>query len=309
MILQFSPKRAVFDFTNELIEKLLITFSNGGFCILQNDFRKKGSVVPFAHWPDVTLSDKIVSIEHDFIGINDLLGSYQIKDWSTKEEGTIFIYYETIWDAAGAYLAANQSVTFTQEECFDCLISIVSVHEFVHYIMHSVVGFAPLKYDDEDSKFFHEGFAKLFTWYRIMDLEEGGYQYGGLIVHIFNWLADNQKEAYRKYREIETYGFDGKRIGYSELFKLLLWCKATGLQSFETIKPSLKMIRLDIENREKLPFTDADTDFWVKVYKKNHGSKQFTQKELGEIYYRLCPETIEQYKLKVLHTGRKFNLI
>ena len=69
------------------------------------------------------------------------------------------------------------------------------------------------------------------------------------------------------------------------------------------------MIRLDRENKETLPFNDVDTDFWVKVYKKNHGSKQFSQEDLGEIYYRLSPETIEQYKLKVLHTGRKFNLI
>jgi len=306
MTLQFLPKRVVFDLTNELIEKLLLLFCNAGFPVVQNFnlyVEDKYPAVPFAHWPDITLSDKKPTSKEEIIGINDLLGAYQLKDWETKE-GTIVIYYEAIWETALDYIASDISIAYTTEECFDCLVSIVAVHEFVHWIMHTVVGLAPLKYDNYDSKCFHEGFAQLFTWYSIFSLEKLGFRYGSLIVNIFQWLSDRQQVC-SSYKEIESMGLDGKRITYEEIFKLLRWFKSTGLQSFKAIKPSLKMIRL--QDSERLSVDDPDLDYWVEIIKEMHRSRKFSLDEIGAIYF--CLPSNVQGDLKGYYYGWKYGII
>ena len=306
MALHFSPKRLVFDLNNELIQKLLYIFGNTDYPFIPKEYGTNGLAVPFPHLPTITLSDKRPKATDEVIGINDLLGAYIMKDWDTKEEGTVVMYHEAIWDAVVDYKASDTSIVCTTEECFDALVSIVAVHEFVHWKMHYYVGFAPLKYETADEISFHEGIAQLITWQVIKKVAQEGYKYGQLVSDLFLWLADRQPKAYRMYKVIKEADEDGKIIRYRELFKLLKWFKVARLQSFEAIKPFLKMINL--QEGERLAEDDADVDDWVAFYNKNYFDKEFNE-ILYCIFKGLPLATIENHQLKPRYAVKKFSFL
>ena len=306
MALNFSPKRLAFDLNNELIEKLLYIFGNVGYPFIPKEYRTNGLAVPFPHLPDITLSDKRPTAKDEVVGINDLLGAYIIKDWDTKDEGSVVLYYEEIWDTVVDYKASDVSITYINEECFDALVSIVAVHEFVHWKMHYYMGFSPLKYIEEDEINFHESIAQLITSQIIIKVEQEGYKYGKLASDLFLWLADRQPKSYRMYKEIKEADEDGKIIRYTKLFKLLKWSKVAGLQSFNLIKCYLKIISL--QEGKRLAATDADVDYWVAFYNRNYFDKEFDE-ILNHIYISLPLSCIEQHQLKPRYRVRKFSFL
>lgn len=224
MPLETSPKKISFDISNKLINKLLDNFNNKGLSKL---IKIEGEEVPYG-LPDIVLSKK--PWDGNGHGINDKLGAYRIESLEpekdgTIKEGTIVIFYETIWKTAGEYLRENPSEICTQTDCYDALVGIVTVHELVHWLMHYVIGFVPLRYVSENEIFFHEGFAQLFTWLTIRDLDG---QEGKLIQAIFGWLAKGQPEAYRKYEDF-TDGM-GRLFDFEKGYKLLMLCKEYDVQ-------------------------------------------------------------------------------
>jgi len=286
MALPTSPKRVAFDLSNELIEQLLLQFD-------QKDFKKlvkiEGRAVSFV-LPDMILSGKKSEERVCEFGINEKLGAYQIKSWDTPDEGSIILYYETIWETVGEYLVATPSVTSSKEECFDALTSIVTIHELVHWLMHYVIGFVPLKYIEENEIAFHEAFAQLFTWLTIRDLTS---EDGELLRDIFKWLADcRQSEVYRLFRKCTKLDSD-ELLDFEEGIKLLKFCKGTGIQNIVTTKPSIKMMSLAEGNL--LSINDPDVPYWSYFFNNNE-FKNWNSLCKKTIYKRLPAEVQHQFR-------------
>ena len=184
-------------------------------------------------WPDIKLSKSIKTFldddqdkYHDFRFAIELLGCYQPEIDSTQE-GTVILFYEKLKEAAEQYNLETGSIS-SLEKVIDRLTTLVSLHEFVHWLMHYVspgicklkpVGIRYKKYDELE---FHEGFAQIFThWF--------AQKKGGLYRDIFEWLSRNQPPQYRAYIKL----FDKGVKTPSHAMTLLSICKLLDIQSMD----------------------------------------------------------------------------
>lgn len=239
MSLPFLKKEFNFDLSNELIEKLIEVFKS-------TDYPSSDTThVHRYHWPDVVLTDRIFEPL-----INDYLGTYQFTktiNGEIENEGQVFIYYDKIKVAAENYLKSDTLLYLTLSEAFEAITAIVLVHEFVHWIMHQIIGFNPLKYESLDSKDFHEGFAEFFTWYIIKE-----YPY---LITIFEWLLPTEKDSpYLKHKELIVLFNKRFNIGNEENPLINIFKVINLLRAFDEIDSIIntnlegKMIVVEKEN-------------------------------------------------------------
>ena len=163
-------------------------------------------------WPDIVLSDKTAKVvfqEHDGNLENDytieLLGCYQPSEHH-GEQGHIILFMPKLKRAALAFAAHKTGgalgggLNDSDIKYFiELLTTLILIHEFTHWVVHvGVFGLEiNLQYENEDSVFFHEALAQIFTNYfcckgeENLDLKE-----------LFFWLEKNQPRQYQVYKDL-----------------------------------------------------------------------------------------------------------
>jgi|GEM_PF-1887431 len=317
MALSFLKKEFNFDLSNELIETLIEVFESAGYSFLETNQVHKH------HWPDVVLTDR------DFEPlINDKLGTYQFTktiNGKKENEGQVYIYYDKIKVAAENYLKSDPLLYLTLNEVFEAITAIVLVHEFVHWIMHQIIRFNPLKYDSPESKDFHEGFAEFFTWYIIKE-----YPY---LLKIFEWLLPTEKDSpYLKHKELIVLFNKRFNIGNEENVLINIFKVINLLRAFEEIDSIINTILndnliLEEKENEKLSFDaqslkrlksllilqdenpyNKEEEYWGKLIKRiptkaNESNNAFFS--IFELLPKKMKEEEERIKYKMAH---KFKL-
>ena len=234
---------------NQLVNKLIRHFKDAGF-----DFSASISshyFVNTVHWPDIKLSDRVWSekdlLYHkrnsDIKGVHDLLGAYSLIGFHPASEGTINIYYEKIMSYAIDYV--NEQPIFEEEyrkeviNSYAAISAIVYLHQFVHWIMHTKVGFVPLKYESQSEEMFHKGFAQLFTLAIITEYGMEKEMEGNRLKKLFYWLEERQDDKYAIYREFMVAG-TSNLISIKEAIGLLKETQKRMTQNFNSLKEYFK---------------------------------------------------------------------
>ena len=216
---QFHVNKCVVD------SELLDHFSGSGWKLKENEdsfFTKYG-------WPDIKLSKSILQ-DPEYKFKIELLGCYQPEN-DCLLEGTVYLYYETLKDAAERYIYETGSTT-SLEKVIDRLTTIVLIHEFVHWLMHYVSHGASvrIRYKKFGELEFHEGFAQIFThWF--------AHKKGGLYFDIFIWLVKKQPPQYHAYTKLLGIGVKTP----SHAITLLSICKLLDIQSMDK---ALKIVEI-----------------------------------------------------------------
>ena len=303
MALSTSPKRVAFDVNNVLIETLLVPFAKKGFDKL---VKTTGKAAPYK-LPDIVFSGKKRIADYDVVAHQQeeelgketrrigLLGCYVYDISNPYKEGTVIIYYEAIWKTIKAYLFANPSVTSNSDECFEALVNVVTLHELVHWLMHHVMGFAPIKYSDREEIYFHEGFVQLFTWLTIKKVEGAE---GELMRNLFLWLAAKQPPAYRKYKELTEVNSE-ELITIAKAIELLKTCRGYNPELAQCFSLAVAVIRI-LSFKEGEVFRRNDKDYMIifNFYKKDVAFEGF---------YKYLPKDI-QAKRRGFQALRKYGL-
>jgi len=275
--------------SNGYIEKLVALFRENGY-----KFACSSKGIHSFDWPHIILSDKnqsqpnCISTEtksnnSNLTSIIDPLGVYQAYS-IIPSNGIIILYYEKIrikskdfFYSNDFYFAEENSVNYTELDCFNALINIVLIHEFVHWIIHTKVGFNPIKYTDDDEKFFHESFAQYFTWQLIKECP--------LSTKIFKDTCQTAPDAYINFKELKYAGEDGliSETAAIRLLKILqeadnaddanheAYKEFKCLQSFQRV---IELIKLHHESSEE-------------------EKEKYLEKNAAWFFYRNYPNTLD----------------
>jgi len=186
--------------TSNLLDSLIGEFKSRSWCY---DERKQ----PYFHkytWPDIVLSDREASYSNPLLkGQDDMIESLGSYD---PVKNQVVLYMPKIRTSAENFYKENKAESsLSFEENIENLCSLILLHEFTHWIVHTGIftfndksnKSNPIQnafYEDEDQINFHEAIAQIFTNYFCKKDEE--------LSKLFDWLEEKQPEQYQVYKKL-----------------------------------------------------------------------------------------------------------